>query len=280
MIQDIKPHTYTVSYKVSKPHSNDCMLIYSHNGLLCKSNNEFPVLTDLSAANPGICDKAIYLFTIDNCDFYTVIGSEVKSDGNFTYVQRHNLRFIRPFWYCFAAMLGLHLHTWYSANVFCGRCGVKNEIYKAERAVRCPDCGKITYPQICPSVIVGIIDGDKILLTKYAPSHSRHKNYALVAGYNDVGESLEDTVRREVMEEVGLKVKNITYYSSQPWPLTCSLLIGYFCELDGDSSIKLDCNELSCAEWLTADEIPADSADPTISLTGTMIYEFKKGYRL
>lgn len=149
------------------------------------------------------------------------------------------------------------------------------EASEKERAMRCPKCGKVRYPQICPGVIVGVTDGDKLLLTKYSVSHSTYRRYALIAGYTEVGESLEDTVRREVMEEVGLEVKNIRYYGSQPWSPTDTLLMGFFCDVDGTRDITLDEDELSVAEWLTRDEIPDESADPSVSLTGTMMKAFK-----
>ena len=120
---------------------------------------------------------------------------------------------------------------------------------QTERAMQCLDCGRVVYPQICPSVIVGITDDSRILMTKYASSHSNYKKYALVAGYAEIGESLENTVAREVMEEVGLKVKNIRYYKSQPWSFSDALLVGFFCEVDGNAEIKMDTEELSAAEW-------------------------------
>ena len=98
-----------------------------------------------------------------------------------------------------------------------------------------------------------------------------------MAGYVEVGESFEDTVRREVMEEVGLKVKNIRYFASQPWPFSNTLLAGYFCDLDGSNEISIDENELSTAVWLKRDEIPESS---TISLTGTMMNAFRKGEKV
>lgn len=146
-----------------------------------------------------------------------------------------------------------------------------------ERAMKCSKCGKIYYPQICPSVIVGVMDGDKLLMTKYAPGHSKYRRYALIAGYAEIGESLEDTVRREVMEEVGLKVKNIRYYSSQPWSFTDTLLVGFLCDVDGSAEITLDEEELSAADWLTREEIPEESADSSVSLTGTITKAFKEG---
>lgn len=280
MIQDITPHKYTVSYKVSSPSPGDFMLIYSQNAMLYTLCGNFPTMKELSDINPDISAKAVYLFTVDDSDYYTVVDADIIKPDTMDYIKRADMRNIRPVWHCFVAMLGLHLHTWYASNIYCGKCTAKNELSTTERALICPSCGKISYPQICPCVIVAVTDKDRILLTRYANTHSPHRRYALVAGYNEIGESLEDTVRREVMEEVGLKVKNITYYKSQPWSYTGSLLMGFFCEVDGDATVTIDESELSVAQWLESDNIPTESADPTISLTGTMIYEFKNGYRL
>lgn len=98
--------------------------------------------------------------------------------------------------------------------------------------------------------------------------------YALIAGFAEVGETIEDTVRREVMEEVGLKVKNIRYYKSQPWPFSDTLLLGFFCELDGEEGITLDHMELSEARWVARGEM--ETEDDGISLTYEMMEYFKK----
>ena len=120
-------------------------------------------------------------------------------------------------------------------------------------------------------MVTGVIDGDKILMTKYAGRD--YKKYALVAGFAEIGETIEDTVRREVMEEVGLKVMNIRYYKSQPWSFTDTLLFGFFCEVDGKDKITMDTEELAFAEWLTREEIPTKYDG--ISLTNEMIMKFK-----
>ena len=121
-------------------------------------------------------------------------------------------------------------------------------------------------------MIVGIVNGDKILMSTYA--NSSKTSYALIAGFAEIGETIEDTVRREVMEEVGLKVKNIRFYKSQPWSFTDTLLMGFFVDLDGDETIILDHNELSAAGWFTRDEIPVE--ENNLSLTNEMIMYFKK----
>ena len=118
-----------------------------------------------------------------------------------------------------------------------------------------------------------IQDGDKILMSKYAGR--TYKKYALLAGFTEIGETLEETVQREVMEEVGLKVKNIRYYKSQPWSFTDTLLMGFYCDLDGEAAITLDREELAMAEWFQRDEIPVEPERD--SITNEMIIRFKNG---
>ena len=96
-----------------------------------------------------------------------------------------------------------------------------------ERAMVCPACGNTVYPKICPAVIAAVHDGDRLLLTRYRGR--AFKKYALIAGFNEIGESIEDTVRREVLEEAGVHVKNLRFYKSQPWVFTDTLLMGFFC---------------------------------------------------
>ena len=139
--------------------------------------------------------------------------------------------------------------------------------------LRCPDCGNMIFPKIAPAVIVAVIDGNRILMSKYAGR--AYKKYALIAGFTEIGETVEETVAREVMEEIGLKVKNIRYYKSQPWGVDSNLLLGFFADLDGDDTIRLDENELSEAEWFERDAMPAH--DDGISLTREMMGIFEKG---
>ena len=100
--------------------------------------------------------------------------------------------------------------------------------------------------------------------------------FGLIAGFVEIGETGEDTVRREVMEEVGLKVKNITYFATQPWGFESDLLLGYFCEVDGDPTIHVDHRELATAEWMDAEMLQKEELQ-TITLTATMMDTFRKG---
>ena len=143
-----------------------------------------------------------------------------------------------------------------------------------ERMMYCPSCGRQEYPVLMPAVIVGITNGDKIICSKY--EGRSFKQYALIAGFAEIGETIEETVHREVMEEVGLPVKNIRYYKSQPWPFSSTVLMGFFCDLDGDDeTITLDANELALAQWFERDEIPVTPSRD--SLTNEMIMAFKHG---
>ena len=92
-----------------------------------------------------------------------------------------------------------------------------------------------------PAVIVGICNNDKILVTKYRTGFA---HYALVAGFTEIGETLEETVQREVLEETGLRVKNIRYYKSQPWGIVDDILAGFYCDVDGETDIHMDESEL------------------------------------
>ena len=129
------------------------------------------------------------------------------------------------------------------------------------------------FPKISPAVIVAVTNGDKLLLSTYAGR--AYTRYALLAGYTEIGETIEQTVHREVMEEVGLKVKNLRYYKSQPWGVDGNVLMGFYCDVDGDSTIHIDENELSMADWYDRDALPAK--DDGISLTREMIRIFEEG---
>ena len=138
--------------------------------------------------------------------------------------------------------------------------------------MRCEKCGNMIFPKICPAVIVGVTHGEKLLLARELRSTVR---YGLIAGFMEIGETAEQCVAREVMEEVGLKVKNIRYYKSQPWGIAGNISLGFYCDLDGDDEkVKIQEEELSLATWFSRDEIPYE--DNGISLTGEMIRIFKE----
>ncbi len=173
----------------------------------------------------------------------------------------------------FAAFTALHLARWYATHRFCGRCGSAMHPAPHERALVCPACGHVCYPVIAPCVIVAVTSGDRLLLTRYAGPRAGH--FVLVAGFTEIGETSEQAAAREVMEETGLRIRNLRYAGSQPWGLSRTLATGFFAELDGPDTIRLDTSELSEARWVRRADIPP--CPDTASLTMTMISRFARG---
>lgn len=246
------------------PDKNDFVICFSDNKILLSFvNNEisFPAVSEIN-------DIGAYLFEVGDKRFF--LGN-AHDFGIYKYFDISLLRTASPKEAAFAGITAYQLYRWYRDNQFCGRCGRIMHHSKAERAMTCT-CGNIVYPKICPAVIVAIISDDKICLTKYNRENAK---WALVAGFNEIGETIEQTVIREVMEEVGLKVKNLRYYKSQPWGFTSTMLYGFYCRVDGDDEIKLDNTELKAGRWFSADEIYFDNDG--LSLTCEMIDNFKNG---
>ena len=173
----------------------------------------------------------------------------------------------------FAGITGCHLWKWYEANRFCGRCGAALVDKADERALCCPHCGHVVYPSIAPAVIAAITDGERLLLTRAA--QGAYRRDALVAGYVEIGETLEAALLREVREETGLQVADLRYIASQPWGFSGSLLAGFFCRLQGSPAIRLLDGELGQARWVSRGELPAQPHP--MSLTRTMMELFRTG---
>jgi NAD+ diphosphatase len=147
-----------------------------------------------------------------------------------------------------------HIMRWRSESLYCGRCGAKNSDSTVETARLCPVCGRLEYPRICPAVITLVRDDrDRVLLAHSGRFQSGV--YSLIAGFVEAGESLEQAAAREILEEVGLTVKDIRYVSSQPWPFPNSLMVGFCARLD-HGEIRVDGREIIDARWCTRDELP------------------------
>ncbi|MFQ5652547.1 MAG: NAD(+) diphosphatase [bacterium] len=147
----------------------------------------------------------------------------------------------------------LQIVEWDRTHEFCGRCGTRTEPIAHERAKKCARCGLTSYPRLAPAVIVLITRGDEILLSR--SHHFPQGMYSVQAGFVEPGETLEEAVLREVEEETGLLVKNITYFGSQPWPFPNSLMIGFTAEVAG-GRLKINRKELEDLGWYTIDNLP------------------------
>lgn len=269
MIHDIAPQVFDNSYRKEEPDAESFIIFTNDNAALVRETEQgiaFPRLGEI----PPSRYPYTYLFAIDSDKFF--LAPAASPWGDYAYCGMMELRGKRPKAMAFAAATACQLSGWYESNRFCGACGADMSHDGKERMLRCENCGNMVYPRISPAVIVAVTDGDRLLLTKYAGR--LYKNYALIAGFTEIGEPIEDTVRREVYEEAGVRVKNIRYYKSQPWPFSGSLLMGFYCDLDGSDIITIDENELSSAEWMRREHIGV-MADG-ISLTNEMIMNFKE----
>lgn len=275
MIQDIAPHRFDNSFSPKKAEAGDPALVSSGRRILAAVSDErlhLPVMADFTEGQQA---RMRYLFAMDERPCYgAAYGPDFgELPSGYDFIDIRTLRTMQPKYLAFAAVTAVQLLDWYASRVFCGRCGSQMQDSDKERMRICPECGQMEYPKLSPAVIIGVTHGDRLLLSKYAGR--AYKNYALLAGFTEIGETVEETVRREVMEEVGLRVKNIRYYKSQPWSFTDTLLMGFYCDLDNDDeNVTLDQQELSMAAWYSREEIPVEYED--CSLTNEMIIKFKE----
>lgn len=289
MIQEFgKEHAYNNHFAPREPAPGDFVLHYRDRACLARVVAQGGSAADAWADGnvfdlPRLSDYAVrpqritYLFSEGEERFFLALDDEVEAPRGYAYEAVSWLRYAEPAHLLFAAVTGGQLDRWYRENRFCGRCGHPTELGPRSREIVCPECAKIVYPKICPGIICAVTscDGDdeKIVLTRY--NGRTTALWALVAGFAEVGEPLEDTVRREVMEEVGLRVKNLRFYKSQPWSFTDTLLVGFWCEVDGDPTITVDHDELKEARWFSRSEIPLERTSDRVSLTGEMIEQFR-----
>ena len=292
MIQDIYPHKFYNSYDLRKaPSENDLVFVFRGDRVLVKKNGfSLPSVKDLHSA-----DDLIYLFRIDGDSYYlkqlefkekALTENDIyreETDADHPVAVNDDMEFIRvqflreeksiEKWKYFATVCAFHLYQWYQGSRFCGRCGTPTVHSEKERCMICPKCGNHIYPKIVPAVIVGVVDpvDNRLLVTRYA-NRSIHYD-ALIAGFTEFGETLEENVAREVMEETGLTVTNIRYYKSQPWGMVSDILMGFWCDVTGSREVTLD-GELGSAVWLSPDEIKGQPDD--MSLTNEMMMVFKE----
>jgi NAD+ diphosphatase len=229
---------------------------FKGNNLLVSEDSSsvtIPPLKDLSELGLPVLNRN-YLGLLEDCPCYAV---EVPEDATpppgmaFEGLRQVYGRLDEDlFW---MAARAIQIVDWDRTHRFCGRCGAPTEAQKAERAKKCTKCGLLHFPRLAPAIIVLIERGDQLLLARARRFPT--VMYSVLAGFVEPGESLEETVAREVKEEVGLSLKDIRYFGSQPWPFPHSLMIGFTATYAG-GEISLDDNEIEEAGWFTVDNLP------------------------
>ena len=274
MIQDIAPRRLANEYHGNAtPQQDDLVLFVRGQEVAVRRVGA----KEFCLPRVGECEQAdaqlTYLFSLDNhaCWLAPECGTAVPPAG-YELVHNRALRMEHrgPRELMYVVYTAVHLADWYAKNRYCGACGSAMEHHPAMRAMRCPSCENTVFPRLNPAVIVCVCDPErnKIVLTRYAAGRYAPID-ALVAGFVEIGETVEDCVRREVREELGLKVKNIRYYKSQPWGVAGDILSGYWCDVDGDPTIHRDASELGRAVWAGPNQIPGQPDD--LSLTNEMM---------
>ena len=271
MLQDLEYGRLENEYRPVPPREDDRILCFRGPDILLHRDAQNALTLPAVAQLPA--DDLRYAFRLHGQNYYLRSGEGLDAPAPFAWERARALRQTVSKEVCFAVLTGWHLHTWYKNNRLCGGCGTETVPDDAERMLKCPVCGNIIFPRINPVVIAAVTDGDRLLLSRYAGRG--YTSYALLAGYTEIGETIEQTVQREVMEEVGLKVRNLRYYKSQPWGVDGNILMGFFCDLDGDDTIRIDEHELSHAAWYHRHSLPAQ--DDGFSLTREMIRIFGEG---
>lgn len=275
MLVNERPEQFSLGYDAKPCQPEDIVFCFWDGHVLLRTDESarrLPTWGEVAT----FCDhqEPTHAFTQGSrrCFLLNPPSMEPAPDG-FVWEQARVFRILTPQEDSYALMVALHLSAWYAKHRYCGVCGGSPVPAETERALVCPQCGLVQYPTISPAVIVAITDGGRLLLARNA--HGVFRHFSLIAGYVEAGETLEQTVRREIMEEVGLRVKDVRYISSQPWGLSQSLMIGFHAQLDGSPAITLQTSELAEAEWFRADELP-EHAGPA-SIAYELIDLFRQG---
>ncbi len=232
------------------------VLVYHNMEILVEKNIEGNPIPDYKKIN-AYYDLSVSLVPIGilNGIYYSAFTVDDKKDipenTNFINV-RHLYRTSNENLFSLAG-LGRQIADWDRTFRYCGKCGSLTENHPEERAKICPDCGHTSYPKISPAMICSVTKGNEILLAR--GSKFTQPVYSVLAGFVEPGETLEETVSREVMEETGISVKNIKYFGNQPWPFSSSMMIAFTAEYES-GDIKIDNKEILDAGWFTPDNLP------------------------
>ena len=174
-----------------------------------------------------------------------------------------------------AAGRAVQIMEWDRTHQYCGACGEPTELSTTDRSRICPGCKIPQFPRLAPAMIVAVERGDEILLAR-----SRHFPagiYSVLAGFVEPGESAEEAVAREVMEEAGIRVKDVRYFGSQPWPYPNSLMLGFTAGYDS-GEIRIEEEEIEDARWFKADEMP-NFFPGRMSISQWLIRDFLERHR-
>ncbi len=241
---------YVPKYEqVRENDDNTYWFIFNSDKLLVKIiDNQVIIPTAISIEELNVPFKSVhYMGILNEHNCYAVNTSSIElQDNSMNFKPLRSLYDYLDEDIFLLSGKALQIIKWDETHKYCGRCGSLTDTIEGEYGKICPKCGFISYPRISPAVITAVIKDGQILMAhnKSFPGN-RH---SIIAGFVEPGETLEECVRREISEEVGIKVKNIKYFSSQPWPFPNSLMIGFVAEYES-GEICVDGEEITKADW-------------------------------
>jgi NAD+ diphosphatase len=247
--------------KISRLCPDDALLLaFSGTNIILTLDGQLPQSTIHSKNLTG---NFIYAGKLDGVECYAIsLSVDAQIPSNLTYIDfRQHIIHSEPKYYT-ALARARGLTHWVEKYSYCGACGHNLNSHSSDFAQVCPQCQAIYYPKISPAIIVAVFNGNQILLAHN--KNFRNGMYSTIAGFVDIGESLEQCVSREVLEETGIYVKNIRYFGSQPWPFPDSMMIGFTAEYDS-GQLRPDGVEIIDAAWFRADNLPDIPSPGSIS---------------
>ena len=283
---------YKLDSEIKNTDKKYCFIFYQRELLLI--NNQVPLIKDFNeiSINEDDFKNCLYIGEYHSKDCFAVELDEdfnkekyLESDENYEFFDLYFVFDIDEESYLIAGR-AIQIIDWENNHQYCGRCGTKTVTSDVERGAKvCPKCGFTSFTRICPAIITSIIKKDyddldaegkptnKVLMARH--SYHKYPRYALIAGFLEAGETVEEAVQREVREEVGIEVEDIEYFGSQSWPFPNSLMIGCICKYKS-GEIKVDENEIVKAKWFKKEEIEQPPSD--ISIFARLIKNFKENY--
>jgi NAD+ diphosphatase len=258
---------------LAQPETHALTFAFSAGRLLVRPSLELP---EFEALGPGPRLRAgpILLGRLDERPCYAVALEEGDAPDGLTSVGLREL-FARLEDERVVSMAARASQTldWWFGHAYCGRCGGATEPHETEMARACKACGTLHFPRISPAVITLVHRGDGQVLLAH-DRRFRPGFFALLAGFVEPGETLEEAVAREVREEVGLEVEDVRYFGSQAWPFPSQLMVGFFARYRS-GEIRVQEEELTEAHWFPLDRLPAEDDRPgTFSIAGRLIERY------
>ncbi len=251
--------------------------LFDNNKMLIKLNNNqvfIPNQEDIKGLAIQV-ERGILIGGLENFPCYAAEFSQAPEalPNDFAYMSLRKLFFKTDEEVFGIAGRAYQIIHWVRTHQYCGKCSSLMENKAGELARKCPSCGITSYPRISPAVIVAVVKDEQLLMASNINFPTSF--YSVLAGFVEPGETLEACVQREIKEEVGIEVKNITYFGSQPWPFPDSLMIGFTAEYAG-GEIAVDNTELATADWFARTQLPGNIPDNK-TIAGRLIEWFLQG---